>query len=285
MGHDLGFWSRPLTDYRDEAVRAAIASEVLQMVEAGKNESGILGWILGNENNSAFESAAIPDQASRAEIYFSFVNELAAQIKKIDPLRPVIMGLGETEFVDLAAKLTPHVDAVGLIAYRGDTFGGLFTEYSKKITKPIVALEYGADSFNAHTGQPDEAAQARYLQSLWTDIRNHSTLETASGPVVGGFLYEWVDQWWRADANDPSSWSVQNQEAQWSSAAYTYDYDAPEHLNVNEEWFGVMKRIPDPRTPGASILAPKQALAALTPLWKQPGTLSPETMGLPDDAR
>lgn len=280
MGHDLGFWSRPLTDYRDEAVRAAISAEVLQMVEAGKHEPGILAWILGNENNSAFEDASAQDGAAQAEAYFKFVNSLAKQIKALDPSRPVIMGLGETQFADLVARSTPDVDVVGWILYQGQTFGDLFRSYSKSISKPMIVLEYGADSYNSLTGQPDEAAQARYLVSMWKDLRRNTTMESASGVVVGGFVYEWVDQWWRADTRNPASWKVQDPQAQWSSAAYTYDYDVKGHLNVNEEWFGLNKIVPNPANPAALVTAPKLALTGLTPLWNQPGALSRESLGI-----
>jgi len=279
LGHDLGFWSRPLADYRDEAVRSAVEKEVLEMVAAGKNEPGIIGWILGNENNSAFEGTPSPEKTAQAEAYFSFVNQLAEKIKQIDPSRPVIMGLGETQYLDTLTKLIPDVDVVGLIAYRGDKFDGLFDDYSKKLAKPVIALEYGADSYNAQTGAVDEPAQAQYLQSLWKDLRQSTTMDRASGTALGGFLYEWVDQWWRADANNPSSWKVQDTSAQWSSASYRYDYDVPGNLNVNEEWFGLNKLVTDPQNPSTTVVTPKLALTGLKTLWNQPGALSPEALG------
>ncbi|MBP9733149.1 MAG: hypothetical protein KBD07_02090 [Candidatus Omnitrophica bacterium] len=279
LGHDLGFWSQPLADYRDEAVRSTITKSVLEMVEAGKNEAGILGWILGNENNVPFEGGVSPDKTAQAEAYFSFVNELAEKIKAIDPARPVIMGVSETQYLEQIAKLTPDVDVIGLISYRGEGFEGLLGDYAKKTAKPVIALQYGADSYNAAANAPDEAAQATYLRSLWTDLRQNTTMEKASGAALGGFLYEWVDQWWRADVNQPSTWRMQDTTAQWSSASYKYDYAAPSNLNVNEEWFGLNKWVSNPANPSQFNMVPKQALAGLTPLLRKPGMLSPETLG------
>jgi beta-galactosidase/beta-glucuronidase len=268
IGNDLGFWTRPLADYSDSATRTAITTDVLKMVVAGKNQPGILGWILGNENHSAFEGPATPEKQAQAEAYFSFVNELAMQIKKLDPSRPIIMGLGETQYLELIVKSTPAVDAIGLIAYRGETFGNLFDLYSDSIHKPVLVLEYGADSYNALTAGEDEPAQAKYLTSLWKDLQANTTMENSAGTVVGGFLYEWVDQWWRADANSIENRKVHDTQAQWSSATYKYDYDVPNHLNVNEEWFGLMKLVPDPQNPTQWVTTPKLAFAELSELWK-----------------
>jgi beta-galactosidase/beta-glucuronidase len=51
VGHWLGFWNYPCPFYGDKEFEARVKKEVLDMVEALKDEEGILMWILGNENN------------------------------------------------------------------------------------------------------------------------------------------------------------------------------------------------------------------------------------------
>ena len=51
MGHWLGFWNYPAPFYADEDFRDNVKRSVLKMVREYKDESGILFWVLGNENN------------------------------------------------------------------------------------------------------------------------------------------------------------------------------------------------------------------------------------------
>ena len=51
MGHWLGFWEYPCPLYGDRDFQDRIRREILDMVNTYKNEPGILGWVLGNENN------------------------------------------------------------------------------------------------------------------------------------------------------------------------------------------------------------------------------------------
>ncbi len=259
-GHYLGFWDWPPANYANASFRKNMIAEVVQMVQSFKDEPGIIGWIVGNENNYSFDrnlrpwssdeldALEDPDERHRqmAKIYYSFIDDLAVEIKKVDPLRPVIMGVGEVKSLHIAAEVTPHVDVLGMIAYRGATFGNMFREIKQKYNKPVLLTEYGADRFNAYTGEEDEKSQSRFLELQWKDIERNSTIRNDQGNCIGGIIFEWTDEWWKANENLAHTWGIHDKVAQWSHSSYYYDYEAAGHMNINEEWWGIVGLKPRP---------------------------------------
>ena len=95
VGTYMGFWDWPPPNYTDEALKHKVRQEVIEMVKLYKDSPGVLMWVLGNENNYSFDrnvqrwsSTAIdalpnPEEQrkEKARIYYSFVNELAKEIK------------------------------------------------------------------------------------------------------------------------------------------------------------------------------------------------------------
>jgi len=51
LGDWLGFWEYPCPFYGDQKFQDKVTQQVLEMVRLYKDEPGVLGWILGNENN------------------------------------------------------------------------------------------------------------------------------------------------------------------------------------------------------------------------------------------
>src|SRR3989338_7936534 len=105
IGSYLGFWDWPPPNYTDHEFTQKIKNETLEMVRLYKGSPGVLMWILGNENNYSFDRPnvqpwsndvidALPpveQKKEKARIYYSFVNDLAREIKKIDPRHPVVL--------------------------------------------------------------------------------------------------------------------------------------------------------------------------------------------------
>jgi len=281
MGHDLGFWDWPPPNYALAEFRKKVKKEVLRTVELYKDEPGILAWILGNENNYSFEVMnlrnwstpeleAIEDLEERsrakAKIYYSFVNEIAAEIKQLDPLRPVIMGVGEVGSLDVAAKLCPHVDILGLNVYRGAGFGNLFRQVRQRFDKPVLLIEWGVDSYNAKTKEEAQDIQAQFHKLQWREIQRNSFLRSAKGNCIGGTLFEWSDEWWKANEHVPDTWKTHDTTGQFSNAAYYYDY---EHnlFNMNEEWWGVVSVLPKTGDQKSDGRKPKKSFHTLKELW------------------
>lgn len=282
MGHTLGIYDFPPPNYADEDYRLQMKEEVLNMVKEYKNEPAILLWLLGNENNYSFDDQISPwssseldkiedpkERASRkARIYYSFINDLAKEIHKMDPNHPVVMGNGETFFLEIAKEAAPEVDILGGIFYRGMSFGNAWQQIQDKFGKPVVLIEFGCDRYNALTKKEDEDMQAKFLESQWKEIIRNTCGMTGKGIALGGCIFEWSDEWWKHDSANPASWFVQDEEAGWSNGAYYFDIEVEGHMNMNEEWYGIVGLSPEKEN-GVNKRIPRKAYYALKYLWSK----------------
>ena len=281
MGTYLGFWNWPPPNYTDGECRQKVRTEVLEMVRFHKNNPGVLAWVLGNENNYSFdreiqrwssdEIDALPDEAARrrekARIYYSFVNDLAKEIKAIDTSHPVVMSVGETSSLDVAKTVATDVDIIGMIAYRGPGFGNLFRQIKDKFDLPVLMVEFGADSFNAANREPDETNQAEFLKLQWKDIERNLAGGKGVGNTLGGTIFEWTDEWWKGNENIPHTWSVHDEAGHWQNTSYHFDAYGADRNNMNEEWWGVVSLDPKKKTQGVNERQPKEAYSVLKEIW------------------
>jgi len=157
MGHWIGFWEYPCPLYGDSNFQDRMRREILDMVQTYKDEPGILGWILGNENNysclghvNPWSSDEIDQEADpqkrirmKGRIYYSFINYLTKEIHKIDRNHPVGLGNGELIGLDMAGEFAPEVDFIATIIYRGKTFGNLFNSVKATFDRPVLLSEIG----------------------------------------------------------------------------------------------------------------------------------------------
>ncbi|MFQ5680968.1 MAG: hypothetical protein ACE5GG_02825 [Candidatus Omnitrophota bacterium] len=285
LGHWLGFWEYPQPDYCNPEFREKVKRDVLDMVRSYKDEAGILFWLLGNENNYSFSGRINPWNCPQAEgrgvkekidikarTYYSFVNELAAEIHKIDPNHPVAMGNGELLYLDTAARLCPDVDIIGSLVYRGRTFGNIFNYLKKVFDRPLVFIEFGADAYNSFTGKEDEKMQAFFLQAQWKEIFENSAFGSRGdeGNCLGGVVFEWTDEWWKHEPDNRVGWNRHDTGAGWSNGSYYLDIKAEKNMNMNEEWFGIVG-VSDKVEDGINKRRPRQAYYTLQGFWKKAG--------------
>ena len=259
VGDWLGLWDKPSPNYADPIFCQKQKERVLKIVEALKDQEGLLGYILGNENDYTFsgkisfwtsdEIEKLPlalRSRKRAEIYYKFVNDLAKSIKEIDKKHPVALGIGEINFLPIASKFCPDIDILAIIFYRGKDFSGVFKSIKNFFDKPILVSEFGCDSYDAFRNKPDEDSQAEYILSQWEDIYKNSVFSgNREGNCIGGTLFEWTDEWWKHNPGYEEDWKVHNTEAGWAQGAYTFDNRAKDGLNMNEEWFGIVSILPE----------------------------------------
>lgn len=284
MGHWLGFWNCPCPFYADKGFQEKIKKEVLAMVETYKNEPGVLFWVLGNENNYSFtgqvnawssdEIDQEPDpykrRKMRAKIYYSFVNDIAREIKKIDPQHPVALGNGELRDLDVAAQVCLDVDIIACIIYRGKTFGNLFNSLKLTFERPIFISEFGADAYDAFKQEEDQNMQAFFLESQWRQIyQNLANNPKGAGNCLGATIFEWTDEWWKHKEYDQSGWSVHDKGAGWSNSSYYFDIKAPNNKNMNEEWFGIVALSPE-KEGNLNKRIPRKGYYLLREFWKNP---------------
>jgi endo-1,4-beta-mannosidase len=284
LGHWLGFWEYPCPFYADTVFQQKIKKEVLEMVKLYKDEPGLLLWILGNENNysclgrinpwSSDEIDQEPDpmkkNALRGKIYYSFVNELAREIHKIDPNHPVALGNGELTGLDWANEFAPDMDLVACIIYRGKTFGNLFKSLKMVYDKPVLLSEFGADSYDAYFKKEDQNMQAFFLESQWRQIyENLAESNVGAGNCLGGTMFEWTDEWWKHKMDDPAGWSVHDTGAGWSQGSYYFDIKAEGGKNMNEEWFGIVV-LSEEQESGLNKRLPRKGYYVIREFWKNP---------------
>ncbi|PJC48668.1 MAG: hypothetical protein CO035_02265, partial [Candidatus Omnitrophica bacterium CG_4_9_14_0_2_um_filter_42_8] len=246
MGHWLGFWEEP--NYADPVFRERVKKDVLDMVRTYKDEKGILVWILGNENNISFsygpqsmnlwttetiEKLDDPflKRQARAKFYYSFVNEIAREIHKIDKLHPVVLANAELTDIDAAVGVTPDIDILGCSIYRGKSFGSFFREAQKKINKPVLITEFGCDRYDAFLEKEDHAIQAEFIEAEVREVEKNIFSGTGAGNSIGCFVFEWTDEWWKLEENDAARWGIHDTVASWSNGAYYFDIKAPQNLN------------------------------------------------------
>ncbi|HAH19576.1 MAG TPA: hypothetical protein DCL49_01580 [Candidatus Omnitrophica bacterium] len=284
MGHWLGFWEYPCPRYADDDFRQKIKEDVLRMVKTYKDEPGILLWILGNENNYSFservnpwgsqEIDAIADLKKRCDIragiYYSFVNELAQEIHKIDPNHPVALGNGELISLDFANQVCPDIDVVALIVYRGKTFGNLFKSLRATFDKPVIMSEFGADSYDADLKKEDQNMQALFLESQWRELfKNSYPYKEGAQNCLGGTMFEWTDEWWKHNEAASDTWKIHDTESHWSNGSYYFDIKAERNMNMNEEWFGIVA-LSEELDNGVNTRIPRKAYYTLRDFWRKP---------------
>ncbi|HEX6764973.1 MAG TPA: glycoside hydrolase family 2 TIM barrel-domain containing protein [Polyangiaceae bacterium] len=168
------------------------ASVVTARVNAVKNHPAILGWVLGNEwnYNGLYTSLSHADSLAR-------INEAAALVKAADDSHPVITVYGEVPTTATLGAM-PDIDIWGINAYRGISFGDLFSTWEARSEKPMFLSEYGADAYNANLPGYDPMSQAEATAALVGELLAHSVTRHADGVVLGGTIFEWADEWWKA---------------------------------------------------------------------------------------
>jgi hypothetical protein len=298
LGHWMGLWEYPCPFYANKVFRDKMKKQVLEMVNLYKDEPGILLWVLGNENNyscfgrlnswSSDEIDKEPDPQKRnylrARIYYSFVNELAKEIHKVDPRHPVALGNGELIGLDIANEVCPDIDLVSCIIYRGRTFGNLFHSLRRTFDRPVLLSEFGADSYDAYLKSEDQDMQAFFLESQWCQIyQNLANAKKGAGNCLGGTIFEWTDEWWKHREYVPEGWKVHDTESFWSNGSYYFDIKVEGNMNMNEEYFGIVA-LSEELENSLNKRIPKKSYYVIKKFWESP-TEKPRASAKPKSAQ
>lgn len=260
------------TDYSDYYTRETLIAQARATAETYKNVNGVLMYMFGNESNyglvwssSEIENLPVGEQnVVKAGYLYDLLEKAMAACKEVDPNRPVGIVNGDTQYLDLIAKLCPSLDILGVNAYRGYKFYDSFYENIRDVLdKPIVFTESGADAYNNILHQEDQSAQMTYLGNQWQEIYEQSYGKGKCQNVLGGFVFEWMDEWWKryqtknVDVHDGGSWS---------NAGYELDY-ADGINNMSEEWFGLCAQSTITRD-GINVRIPRASYYMLKDAWK-----------------
>ena len=292
-----GVWV-PQTNYADSKTRAQLKQEITSLVKQYRGTPGLLMWLLGNENNYGlfWASAEIEDLPldqqgdERAKHLYSLYGEIIDAIKAEDAEHPVAIANGDLQFIDHIAKYCPNLDVLGSNVYRGASARDLFDEVNKKLNKPFMFTEFGADAYDAKEQREDDIRQAHYLRAQWQEIYENSYGKGLAGNALGGFTFQWSDGWWKY--KQESNLDVHDTTASWANDAYPEDLVEGRN-NMNEEWFGIAAKGPTrldgsyevyPRTAYYVLqagyrLAPYEPTTDLDTIRKHWGAIRPEDFG------
>lgn len=279
LGSFLGFWDWPPANYADPAFREMLKEQYLDMVRTYKDEDGILFWIIGNENNYSFDwgvrdwttpeidlyRSPTERREGKARIYYKFINDIAKAVKKIDPKHPIVMGNGELLSIHIAKELCPDVDILGGIVYQGKTFGTYFERLKRLYGKPNVFIEFGADRYDAFKKEETEDWQAFFIKLQWLEIYKNRARGEGEGNSLGGFVFEWLDEWWKHSPEYKPGWKIHDTAGSWSNTAYYFDTKA--RNNMNEEWWGIVGLGTEHKRNGVEKRILKKAYYVLRTLW------------------
>ena len=265
-----GTWY-PQTDYSDYYTRETLINQARKTAQDYKGVKGVLMYMFGNESNyglvwssSEIEDLPVGEQnVVKAGYMYDLLEKAMAACKEIDPERPVGIVNGDTQYLDLIGKLCPSLDILGVNSYRGYKFYDSFYESIRDtLDKPVVLTEHGADAYNDLLHQEDQSAQMIYLRGQWQELYEQSYGKGKCQNVIGGFVFEWIDEWWKRYQNKNLT---EHDDASWANAGYDIDYKEGFN-NMSEEWFGICAQSPITQD-GIHVRVPRAAYYMLQQVW------------------
>ncbi len=233
------------TDFTNPEHLASMRQSIIEMVKKHKDEPYLLMWVLSNEGNYGFvgdpTKPKLQDRLglgsngkSQYKEMYIFANEMAKMIKELDPNHPVAFSNGETIYAQTFGQVTPDIDIFGVNAYRGSNgFGQSFWNDIKRYTdKPVFLTEFGCPAFHNRKSLAEaEVLQSAYLQGNWEDMLFNQAGAAGAGNSIGGTLFQFVDEWWKAGPAPEFDPYVQE-------SVGDFQADFPDGW-MHEEWLGV----------------------------------------------
>ncbi|MDH3821925.1 MAG: glycosidase, partial [Gammaproteobacteria bacterium] len=116
---------------------------------------------------------------------------------------------------------------------------------------------------NAREYREDQLSQAKLLKLQWQEMYNKAYGNGEEGNSIGGFVFEWRDEWWKYLQEE--NLDVQDNNASWSNQAYLFDW-AEGQNNMNEEWFGITA-LGKKNADGVYTAQPRTAYYVLSEIW------------------
>lgn len=223
-------------------------ARVQQVVNFYKDHPAILMWMLGSEWNINRYFTNPPISVTEAA---QRTQQAAALIKTLDTVHPVATSYGEIDInggmsvtQGFVNQTCPSVDIWALNIYRGNTFGTLFEQWRAISSKPMLIGEFGTDAFRSFNqnhppdGTYDETLQWQWTLSEWNHIFKNLSAVNPSNVAIGGFVFEWNDEWWKVQP-----WGTQQVDG---CNAFDGCAGHPDQFG-NEEYFGIVDINRQPR--------------------------------------
>jgi len=244
------------TDYNNPDQVKNMLESIRTMVMSEKDEPYVLMWVLGNENVYGVGNNA----KTQPEAFFRFINQAAQLIHELDPTRPVAISSGDLYRFDLFAEYCPAVDIYGCNIYRGN--GGMGDSFWRSVrelsNKPVLITEFGNPGYGKDRTEAEiEQFQMEYHRSNWEDIARNMGGGEGVGNSLGGVVFEYCDEWWKAELFSQKEHDAQSQ------------HPAPFCDGNNyEEFFGLYSLGNGQDSP--FLRQPRRVVEYYTQVWNRP---------------
>ncbi len=207
--------------------------EIEASVLALKDHSTTLFWEIGNEWN--YNNLYNPEGSFESTL--ARIQEVIRLVRSIDERIPIATNYGELPTKEVEQRL--DVDVWGLNIYQSASFGSTFERWRTVSDKPMYIGEYGADAIDNRMGNglyaPEEQAYA--AKTLTQQIISQYA-SGEKGPVLGGCLFEFSDEWWKDYSGEPDEHDIGGI----APGGGPYPDD-----EFNEEWWGIVDIDRNPR--------------------------------------
>ncbi|MCG2711518.1 MAG: hypothetical protein L6416_04240 [Candidatus Omnitrophica bacterium] len=221
------------TDYTDKEQCARMKEIIREIVLDHKDEPYVLMWLLGNENNMSGDYRGVNATRTLAfkqpQAYAKFLNEVAEMIHDLDKDHPVAVGNFGTDLIEYYGQYAPQIDILGINYYPDkDGLGALWERVRDKMDRSILITEYGCDTFNTKLKSIDEDNQAAWHKGCWEDIEYNLAGGKGDGNVLGGIVFEWLDEWWKSPHGPEDTQEKTND----CSLAFPDGWSSEEYLGI-----------------------------------------------------
>ena len=178
----VGHWLNQGADYvNDTAYKNAVKTEIVNRVNALKNNPGVLMWDVGNEVILTMQDHGLPaaEVEARRVGYAKFVDEVAVAIHAADPNHPVTSTDAYTGAWPYYKQYSPHLDLLAVNSY--GAIGNVYNDWvAGGYTKPYIVTEAGPsgewevpNDVNGVPTEPTDLQKRAGYTNSWNTINAH----------------------------------------------------------------------------------------------------------------
>ncbi len=201
-----GFWFDPKKDYyRDTAEVKRQMEKVIDYVHQYKDHPAIVAWNVGNETWGLLKHTYYkPYLTVIRNHYINMVQQLAEEIHRIDPTRPVLTSIEHEEYqirgeIACFRDMAPSIDILGINSYykqQISTLDGIATAMNEG--RPYMVTEFGPRGYwepkfskvmQSRVWEDEDLGKAEYFKDQWDQY-----IYPNKGKNVGGIAYCWKER-------------------------------------------------------------------------------------------
>ncbi len=199
----FGFRLDPSLNYASDAEDlAALKAEILRKVRKWKDRNEVIAWLPGNGTWNNLELYFQPPYLGQVRLaYTRFLNEIATEIKQLDPSRPVIVATDAGPGLAGAVRELQHAPAIDIIGVNShtapqfDSLDSLLAQWAPG--RPYLLTGFGPGmawdtlyaGLNAGDRLPEASsfAKASAYAGVWEKL-------TTNANNLGGVAFCWRDR-------------------------------------------------------------------------------------------